>query len=89
MTFPLTCTLQQRGVIPGFFRKTKKKIQKKKKILLVMQDSCLDLWPGLDCNLYDFKISCWKYHWNITKQIVVLMDCNFPDSECSLHTTGE
>lgn len=54
-----------------------------------MQDSCLDLWPGLDCNLYDFKISCWKYHWNITKQIVVLMDCNFPDSECSLHTTGE
>lgn len=31
VTFPLTCTLQQRGVIPGFFRKTKKKIQKKKK----------------------------------------------------------
>lgn len=47
-----------------------------------MQDSAS--WPALDHNPYYFKIFCWKFCWNIAKQMAALSDCNFPASECNL-----
>lgn len=43
-----------------------------------------DSWPALDHNPYYFKILCWKFYWNLTKQIAALMDCNFPVSKCNV-----
>lgn len=67
----------------GIWQKSKKKspnLKKKRLFWLCKTDS----WPALEYNLYYFKIFCWKFCWNITKEMATQWGCNFPASECNL-----